>query len=452
MRQVTTGGKFDEDGYYRLYRAMGQGIFASSSVTDRNVLREVKQSIMPGYWDMKKNNPISYAYKAANRVFSGLEQITSAVETVPRYAEFKRALESKEFQDYDAKLEAGVAGSEVTVDFSLRGSLGYNLDSFIPYFNAAMQGLNKFVTSLTDNPTATIAKSIFAVTIPTVILFLINQDDDDWKAMSRITKDNYYLIPTGKGSDGRTIFLKIAKPREWGVIYSDIIERGLQFFAQDDPKAYKAFKEAWLTNFMPSVRPIFAPFYDVAANSDFAGRPIVPAYMQNQSPESQYDETTSEFAKGIGASLKLSPKHIDYLVKSFSGFIGQMVIPAFSQGRGQGALTRTLEPSRRSFVGDPLYSNDALNDFYERKDILDKAYQDTKATKTRSPDLNERQRKAFNATATRIGTINRAMRQINANPNISYDEKTEKTEKLRAAMLRIARARMDAYDKANPSK
>ena len=33
MRQVTTGGKFDEDGYYRLYRAMGQGIFASSSVT-----------------------------------------------------------------------------------------------------------------------------------------------------------------------------------------------------------------------------------------------------------------------------------------------------------------------------------------------------------------------------------------------------------------------------------
>lgn len=451
-RVATNGKKFDEEGYYRLYRSMGGGLFSSSGVTDRNVMREVKQSIMPGYWDSKKNNPISYAFKTVNLVFSGLEQLTSAIETVPRYAEFQRIIEDGEFQDYSKKLEAMTAASEVTVDFSLRGSLGYVLDGFIPYFNAAIRGLDKFGSTLVKNPLATVAKSVLAITVPTITLFLINQDDEDWEKLSRFTKDNYYLIPIGKGEDGRTKFLKMAKPREWGVIYSDIIERGLQFFVQDNPKAFKDFKEAWLTNFLPAHRPIFAPFYDVSANKDFAGRPIIPGHMSYVSPELQYDETNSEFAIGLGKALDMSPKQIDYLIKSYSGFIGQMIVPAFSQGRGQGWAVRSIESAKRSFVGDPLYSNDALNDFYEIKDKLAKARADTIHTGKIAADLNESQRKAFNATATKFSDINKMIREINANPNMSYEQKNKQVERLKSVMIDAAQARVDKYNRITSYK
>jgi len=451
LRMVATGGKkFDEEGYYRLYQAMGKGIHSSAGATDRNVLRETKQSIMPGYWDRSKNNPISYAYKTVNAGIAGLESITSAIENIPRAAEFKRVLGSKEFADYSKKLDAASGGSEATVNFSRHGSLGYTLDGIIPYFNAAIQGLNNFSRAFAKKPIPTIAKGLFAITIPTVTLFLINHDDDDWKKMSRITKDNYFLIPAGNGNDGRTKFIKIAKSREWGVVFSDTVERSLQAFVDNDPKAFKEFKMAWLQNFVPAYRPIFAPLYDVTANSDFAGRPIVARYMENYSPELQYDETTSAFAIGMGEALNLSPKKIDYLMRSYSGFIGQMVLPAMSEGRGQGIVDRALEPAKRSFVGDPLYSNDILNDFYDRKDLLDAAESDRKLTGKKSVNYNNSQRLSFNDAATKIGDINKLIRKINADKGIPFDQKEKLVEKKKAEMLAIAKARLDRYDKLHP--
>jgi len=315
-----------------------------------------------------------------------------------------------------------------------------------------MRGLAKFVSSVTRNPLAAIGKSIMFITVPTILLFLLNHDNDDWKNITRYTKDNYFLIPIGSYEDGRTRFLKIAKPREWGVIYSDTIERGLQYFADNDPKAFKEFKQAWFTNFTPSVRSVMAPFNDVRANKDFVDRPIVPGYLQNLSPELQYDETNSQFAIGLGDALNMSPKQIDYLIKSYTGFIGQVALPAISQGRGQSGTERALEGPKRSFILDPLYSNNTLNDFYEIKDKLDKARQDSIATNKRSPDLNEPARKAFASAATKIGDINKEIRQINANPNLSYEEKTKRVERLRAMMLEYAQAHVDAYDKINVSK
>jgi len=452
IRMVATNGKrFDEDGYYRLYQAMGKGMHSSAGATDRNVLRETKQSLMPGYWDKSKNNPISYVYKTVNAGIAALENITSAIENIPRGGEFKRVLGNPEFADYSKKLEAASAGSEVTVNFSRRGSLGYTLDGIIPYFNAAIQGLNNFTMAFAKRPVATLAKGLFAITIPTITLFLINHDDDDWKRMSRVTKDNYFLVPYGKGEDGRTKFIKVAKSREWGVVFSDTVERSLQAFVDDDPKAFKEFKTAWMNNFVPAYRPIFAPLYDVSANSDFAGRPIEPRYMEGFSKGLRSDETTSAFAKGLGEALGYSPKKIDYLMSSYSGFVGQMVLPAMSEGRGQGWLDRAIEPVKRSFVGDPLYSNDVLNDFYARKDLLDAAESDRKLTGKKSADYNNSQRLSFGDAATKIGDINKKIRKINADKGIPYEQKVKLVEKKKAEMTAIAKTRLDRYEKLHPS-
>lgn len=437
-----TGGNFGKDEYYQLYRAMGGGVHSSASATDRNMLKEAKQSVMPGYWSKDKNNAISYVLKSVNAVFSGLEKVTSSVEDIPRYAEFKKVLGDVEEAGYDRKLKAKSAASEVTVNFARRGSLGYTLDAFIPYFNAALQGLNNFTVAFTKKPAQTMAKGLMAITIPTILLYLINHDDDDWKAMSSIAKDNYYLIPMpwNKGK-----FIKIAKPREWGVIFSDLPERALRALADTDPTAFKDFKQAFLNSFVPAYRPIFAPFYDVKANKDFANRAIVPGYMQNWPDDMQYDESTSVFAKAMGEAFSMSPKQIDYLIKSYTGFIGQMVLPALSEGRGQGLGERVLGPIKQSFVGDPLYSNDVLNEFYRQKDLADGSETRRKVTGEKDADYNNRKRKAFNNANENISKRNKKIREINANKSIPFEEKDRRVKILRQQILDIATRTMNAY-------
>jgi len=450
IRVVATGGKrWDEEGYYKLYQAMGRGMYSSSGATDRNMLRETKQAIMPGYWEKENNNPITYTVKAANAALGGLEQVTSSIENIPRFAAFKRALESKEFADYSKKLEAGSAGSEATVNFTRRGSLGFVMDGIIPYFNAAIQGLDNFAKAFARNPKGTLAKGLISITVPTLLLYLLNHDDDDWKKLSRFTKDNYYCIPCGHGEDGRTKFIKIAKPREWGVVFSDFPERALRALEEQDMEAFKDFKQAFKTSFVPAYRPIFAPLYDVAANSDFAGRPIEPGYMTmaDWPDKLRYDETTSSFAIGLGDAFDLSPKKIDYLLKSYSGIIGQLVLPAFSEGRGQGVTSRSLEGAKRSFVGDPLYSNDILNDFYDQRDLLVQAEQERKLTGKKNENYNDSQRIMFNRVAGQIGDISKQIRSINANKAISFERKQKMVEKLQAQKMELAQKQLDRYKK-----
>jgi len=449
-RQIATGDRFGEDDYYELYRSMGGGMFASASASNRNVLKETKQAVMPGYWRKDKNDPVSYAYKSLSAAFEGLERLTSAIESAPRLNEFKGVLEDINNSDYAKKLEAKYASGEVTVNFSRRGEWGYTLDAFVPYLNASIQGLERFLRLFKENPKAAIAKGMLAITVPTILLYLINHDDDDWKKVSKYTKDNYFLIPAPglTGTDGRKKFIKIAKPREWGVVFSDLLERSLQAWENKDPMAFKDYKQSWLNSFAPAYRPIFSPFYDVRANKNYTGMPIVPAYMQYLSPELQYDETTSALALEMGKMLKSSPKNIDYILRSYSGFIGQMILPAMSEGRGQGGASRTFEPIKRSFVADPLYSNDIIDEFYNIRGKLDQAQTDFKATGKRNKDYNNTQRLAFNRVATDISNINKQIRQINADKTIPYNRKEKMVEQKKAQAIRLAEKRLEIYRKA----
>jgi hypothetical protein len=180
------------------------------------------------------------------------------------------------------------------------------------------------------------------------------------------------------------------------------------------------------------------PLADVLANKDFAGRPIVPGYLEGLSPELQYDEKTSAAAKAIGKSLKLSPKQIDYLFRSFTGVVGELGIPAMAQGTGQSSGQRVGEVLKRSFTADPLYSNDVTNKFYEEKELLDKAAADYKATGVKSKYYNPAKRQYYNRQAQRISNIRKEIRKVNANPNLSYEEKEERTRRMQANMLKIA--------------
>ncbi|MCE5227891.1 MAG: hypothetical protein LLG05_18785 [Porphyromonadaceae bacterium] len=322
------------------------------------------------------NIPTKVLKKGAEK----LGAFNNLTETLPRYGEYLGTVK-REGGDYAAKQKGIYNAGEATVNFARHGDKTKAVDSIVPYLNPAVQGIDKAIRNL-KNP-ATYAKGALAVTTPTVALYMLNQsvDKKGYDQLDNRTKDTNYLIPTGDGK-----FIKVPKSRESGVMFGSLFER-LFRLAEGQKDSFKGFGTTVATNFAPS-NPIennlLAPAtINLKSNKDFADRTIVPLGMLNDKRSSylQYDEQSSEIAKWFGDQARkilglpngLSPKQIDYLIKSYTGIIGQIVQPATT--KGQNPVENVLA---RGFTADKLYNNEIQNNFYEAFD---------KATQTKT-DLN----------------------------------------------------------------
>jgi len=408
---------------YKSYKAMGGG-HSSSIATDRNILAESKARIQPGYFNPK--NPLQMAGRLGKAAFGGLERLANVTETAPRLAEYRRIVRQGG-GSYESKVKGLFEANDLTVNFSRSGEISKGVDAFIPYFNAAVQGLDKFARIYKDNPVQGIVKSVAAVTIPTIVMYAINHNDPNYNRLANWVKDNNFLIPKGDGT-----FIKIPKPREVGVIFGSSVERAMKQWSQGDPKGFEDFSKTIITNFAPPVRPIFMPFVDVARNKNFAGSTIVPGYMQNLSPQLQADENTSSISKWLGAQLGKSPKQIDYLVRSYTGVIGQLGIPALSEG---GSMKETLI---RQVTADPVYSNDIVNKFYEKKKDLETNASDAKFTGGQNEPIEVKQRKLYGKIAETISDTRDQMRAIEKNPALTDEAKKERLRGMQAAIVTMA--------------
>lgn len=371
-----------------------------------------------------------------SKPIQAIEKFNNMVESAPRLAEFNRVLDKT--GDVTKALHAA---NDVTVNFSRGGNITKNVDKVTPYLNAGVQGLDKFVRSFVNPKTAvsSLVKSGVAITTPTLALYLVNKDNPNYQALDNRTKDNYYVIPKPDGT-----FFKIPKSRELGVLFSSLFERGIRAYeGQED--SFKGLANTALTNFAPA-NPVDSNFFspatwNLATNKDFANRTIVPQsmIMDKRSPYLQYDDKTSSIAKSIGELSKnipglpggLSPKQIDYLIKSYTGVIGQIGIPLTVPGGSPGKALST------QFTADPAFSNQATTDFYDKLDKLSSAATDKNIiqkipSKTLTPEEN--MRNSMNGISS---AINRGTKLVNSLQVSSDPLKDSKIKAIKTQMLNL---------------
>jgi hypothetical protein len=206
-----------------------------------------------------------------------------------------------------------------------------------------------------------VAKGLTAMTVPTVAFEVWNRtvDEEGYDSLTNRTKDNYYVIATGNEKEP---FIKIPKSREIAVLFSSLFQRTYRVMRGEEG-AFKDFSTYVGTNFAPQnplesniFSPLIGTFY---SNKDFANRDIVPSYMENWDKELQKDEQTSYLSKKIGEVANLSPIQIDYILKSYTGVVAQILIPLTSEKGGTGKAITS------QFTANPLYSNQGTQDFYE---------------------------------------------------------------------------------------
>lgn len=411
---------------YQAFKNVGGG-HSSSVSADRNLLAQSKRQLVGKKGPLNKLGRINDAY----------DNVMNAVESAPRLGEFRRTLEAG-----GTKKEGLYKASDVTVNFKRKGRIARDIDKVFPYFNAAMQGMDQ-LARLYANPATrgkAVAKAVVSLSVPTALLYLMNKDDPDYQKLTDRQKDAYFNLPKEDGT-----FWKVAKPQELGTIFSDVIERGMRALDGEGNEAFRDFTERLrATMTPPGVGGLFrntdisdrllgdtilAPFTQLGANKNFAGSPIVPGYLERLSPELQKDAKTSKLgellagAPVLGKIADNSPKKADFLIKAYTGWIGQFGTAATSPGVGLG---KALE---QQVSVDPTFSNDISNEFYDYKTKLDQAYADREQREL--PEwYDDGARTYLNSISTQMSDIRGLMRGVQDDQTLSNKDKTDQLREM----------------------
>jgi hypothetical protein len=351
---------------YKLYENVGGGAYASSVSADVKHLMRAKKDVL------SERNIADY-------LIGTLETINNTLETAPRLAEFKRMI-TKEGNTHEGRSKAMYEANDLTVNFSRFGDDVKAIDNGVPFLNAAVQGIDKTVRIYKDNPLQAIMKSVWAVTIPTIILYCMNNRDDEhekaYNMLSNYTKDNYFLIPY-TDSEGIKYF-KIPKGREIGIIWGAMPERIMRLFAKHDPEAFKDYANnvwnAWSPPDPVTDNILFPAYRSLILGKNWRFQDLESYAEQFESPQYRYSESTSGVAKALGKALNMSPKRLDDFFKSYLGGIAQYGIPLTSEKGGTVGKTFVQQ-----ITVDPVYSTDALNNFYSLRNELTTKHTDQKS-------------------------------------------------------------------------
>lgn len=299
-----------------------------------------------------------------------------------RRAELKAGKGQKE-----AKTLAAFASREVTVDFGRMGTKTSAVNQLVAFFNARIQGGDRLVRAMKDNPGKVLAFGFTGVTLPTILLYLNNRQDPRYTELARWQKDVFWIFPTGSmthkewakmSAEQKEEFnrenpiYRMPKSFDLGLFFGTIPERALQYLDTRDPKALDDMWESIKDGLAFNVTPTFAlPFIENMANySQFRERPIVSRSKEKLEPREQFGPFTSEAAKLIGEVFNVSPAKVDNVIRGFSGGAGRLatdVLDPVLRREGPSLPARTLAdiPIIRALVARFPAQLESIETFYK---------------------------------------------------------------------------------------
>jgi hypothetical protein len=289
--------------------------------------------------------------KIVNHPIEMLRELLSVTEAAPRIAEMK--LMAKEV-GWDGEsplsqrqaLAMSLAAKRVTVDFMAAGAVAKKVNQVMPFFNASVQGMRLFARALKENPSRAAMMGFSVLTIPTLLLWYMNKDEDWYNDLPWADRFLFFNVRVGNQ------LLKIPRPFEYGNFFSAVPEAIFDSFYKQDPESAKAvFNHIIKTSNPTSLPPLLNAWYQDAANKvEFFDRPIVPQQELKLYPGEQRGPYTSDLSKFLGDVFPktVSPRRLDAAIYALTGgALGDYTRDMETMGKALGLMpsTRELEPS-----------------------------------------------------------------------------------------------------------
>lgn len=388
--------------------------------------------------------------------------------------------------------EGGFSAREITLDFQRVGAKMSALNSITAFQNVSIQGLDRAARAFKEDPKGLSQKAFTYITMPSILLWWANKDDERVKEIPRWEKDHFWIIATddwvdatedevgglpeymvrsknGKMQVNKGTIYRLPKPQEFGLIFGSLPERVLEKFFADNPRAMKDFDETMLNIVTPSIVPdALAPAMEQFFNkSFFTGRDIIPHHLKNIMPEYQFVEYSSETAKTIGKMVATVDKHNDFAspiildnyIQSWGGSLGKYAVQTIDQllvasGVAKDNIDPTMKLSDVPFVKSfvvrfPRAGSVSVQDFYDNFEKLEKFHNTLELLGKRQDMENlekemsapENQEMYLRLTTLKQALSNqsRAIIGIHQNPDLTADEKRQMIDGLYLMMSESAK-------------
>lgn len=402
------------------------------------------------------------AFKPVLHPMKFLVDIMEAAETVSRMAEYKNIIKNQGesvrkggYRSEEVKKMASAAAADVTVNFSRFGKTTKLFDTFAPYLNASVQGIDKYCRMLKKHPVRTTLRSGLLLTLPTFVLWLINKDNDEYDKLSDRVKDAYFVIPNWfgeKNENGDCMeFIKIPKTRETSLVFCMVFERFCRYITGDED-AWRGMGYTIGTNLPvnPITENAFSTALQISTNTDYGGRSIVPGSMEDLSPENQWDINTSRLAIAVSKHMpeflrntKLgSPKNIDYLIDQTTGVLGDIVLNATSMQNStwqEGAMNALVQPFIDKFTASSYKNSQVLSDFYDDYDKIKNLAADSDFANT--DDITRPVNRAesyYYRISSEISQVYKWEKDMLSDPSVSKADKKEFSKLFRIYVNELA--------------
>jgi len=328
---------YKNDKLFREFLADGgstEGFFVRNADDAARILKRLEKE--PGFSVQDIINPKSW--------WETLQKVGSIAEQSTRVAAYRQLREAGA-----TGAEAALAAQDRTLRFAnIGGSKSVKgLASVTPFWNAKIQGWDKLARLIKDPKTSALAAGM--ITAPSLALWTINKDNDEYWDRPLYERNLFWLVPKSLvGDEGEKGFYRIPKPFEIGYIFGSLPERALDYATQagvdlvpdllmpgdqsisgasvpvDEPgrvfaRAGKEMAQSTFEGTLPYPEIISLPT-QLAMNRDFfRDRPIVD--RPQLSPELQVTEETSAIARAL-AKAGVSPQKTEFFIRNALGTAG----------------------------------------------------------------------------------------------------------------------------------
>lgn len=391
--------------------------------------------------------------KLIKNPIEALRAMSEATEMATRLAEYDNArkgytgvgnrLFGKDRKPLSAR-EAALESRDITLDFSRRGTNTKKANQVIAFFNATIQGADKMARAFKEDPRGMTVKTMLYITLPSVMLWYMNKDDERYQELPQWEKDTFWIIP------GKENMYRIPKPFEAGVLYGTAFERMLQYM--DDAKnnrkgvGFKGFGERVFDSLTPSFMPTaMIPIVEATTNySLFRQRNIIPQSQENLPARLQYGANTSEVAKFVGDKINVSPYIVDNTIRGYGGGLaglGLNAVDAVSGAKENNASKKWYEaPGLRGFTAAPYQSSNSVQRIYDDYKEQEKLHNEFKLTGQRPEGYDAKEFAKLKNASNSLKNLNKASKAIINNERMSGEQKREQLDKINMRKANIARS------------
>ena len=448
---------------FRLFQRTGGG----TALSDMDKLyNEEGLSIM----SQEPKGFMSRLWNVAKSPISAMQTLQHTLHTASQYGNFKQGL-----RNGNLPIKAANQAATAYLDFreGFASSAVQEFSRWVPFMNVGFKDIEQMGRAFQTGAKRTAALGFMTLTIPAVILAVLNNTADrdlpeaqKYANIPQYIKDSHFILPPSQ-TGYRVMW---PKPYVANFLFTALPERFVDWWAGNDPKGFDNVAGSFARSFLPPVIPaITQGGIEEATNTKLvSGAPLVPDSLMALSNYKRYGPNTTKAGQAAGRLLgepglglttnAVSPIVLDNYFKTLGGTLPYELMHAIdghfapsgthNQGFLHDMVTRTFFLTTKDYTPQPI--TDLWDKIKEFKEAHADLYHTARAGETLDTMPDQQRMMAMvrvNGIEKGLVGANKMIQGINAMPDdkMAPNEKQKSVDAIMEPLVVMAKQALTQF-------